>query len=62
MKAKSKTPNSLPNEALATFEQLPEKTKTMLDLKEKSEKATGPTSDRIQKKIRKSAKTKSPTR
>lgn len=56
MKAKSKTPKSHTNEALALYGQLPEKTKKMLDLKEQSEKATGHTSARIQKKIRKRAK------
>jgi hypothetical protein len=53
MKAKPKKPVANPNEGLAAYEQLPEKTKNLLHLKEQSARATGKTSTRIQKKIRK---------
>jgi hypothetical protein len=53
MKRKPKPRTTDPRPALAQFEQLPEKTKKLLALKQQSEKATGETGMRIQKKLRK---------
>jgi hypothetical protein len=61
MKAKPKKHAANPKEGLAAFEQLPEKTRQLMHLKEQSARATGETSVRIQKKIRKRAKKVSPS-
>jgi hypothetical protein len=53
MKRKPEPRPTDPRPALAQFEQLPEKTKELLALKQQSEKATGKTGLRIQKKLRK---------
>ena len=53
MKRKPKPRPTDPRQALAQFEKLPEKTKELLALKQQSEKATGETGLRIQKKLRK---------
>jgi hypothetical protein len=55
-KGKPKASEPHPGEAMAAFEQLPEETRKLLDLKQQSARATGPTSVRIQKKIRKRSK------
>jgi hypothetical protein len=62
MKAKPKKGVATPNEGFAAFEQLPEKTKNLLHLKEQSARATGKTSTRIQKKIGKRTKGSPSTR
>jgi hypothetical protein len=61
MKAKPKKPAANPKEHLAAFDQLPEKTKHLMHLKEQSARATGNTSIQIQKKIRKRAKKAGPS-
>ena len=57
MKPKSKSAPSDPNQAMAEFDKLPEKTKRLLELKQQVEKTTGAAAVEIQKEIRKQSRT-----
>jgi hypothetical protein len=58
MKPKNKNTTPDHGQALAEFDQLPDKTKRLLELKQQAEKATGEASVEIQKKIRKHSSAK----
>lgn len=56
MKSKSQTPPSDPSQAMLEYEEVPEETKRLLELKQASEKATGKTAEDIQKKLQQIAR------